>query len=183
MCACRACCSVQGCAPCARVGRGAERRCGGVAMLLCIHTVRWHRWWYIKHVVIHAVRWCRRWYIEHVVHVPGLPATRKVTECLGCIKKPIKIMLARFHMVVPTPKSPQTVPINHSPNPKPLLPHLNARYLIVYLNHWHFSGNWYPGGLCGARCIVCTHFGRKKVHFWTCTDQPLLQDISIINVI
>jgi len=51
------------------------------------------------------------------------------------------------------------------------------------LNHWYWLEIWHPGGFCVARCVFCTHFGREKVHFWGCSDWPLLQDISIINVI
>ena len=54
---------------------------------------------------------------------------------------------------------------------------------MLYLNHWHLLEIWHSERFCGARCIFCTHFGREKVHFWGCPDRPLLQDISIINVI
>ena len=75
------------------------------------------------------------------------------------------------------------VPLSSTPNSKHPIPHLNARYLMLYLNHWHLLENWHSGGFCGARCVFCTHFGREKVHFWSCPDRPLSQDISIINVI
>ena len=76
-----------------------------------------------------------------------------------------------------------TVPISHSPNSKPLLPHLNARYLILNLNHWHLLEIWHSGVLCRARCAFCTHFGRENVHFWSCPDRTLLQYVSMINVV
>jgi len=68
----------------------------------------------------------------------------------------------------------QTVPISCSPNSKPHIPDLNARYLMLYLIHWHLLEIRHSRGLCGARCVFCTHFGREKVHFWTCPDRPLL---------
>ena len=85
-----------------------------------------------------------------------------------------------------TPASPheqftQPVSLNSPPNLTPPIPHLNAKYLVLYLNRWHFLEIWHSGGFCGARCVFCTRFGRKKVHFWGCLDRPLLQDISIIN--
>ena len=58
-----------------------------------------------------------------------------------------------------------------------------CKILIMYLNHWHLLEIRHSGGLCGARCICCTHFGRERVHFWTCTDRPLLQEASIIYFI
>jgi len=77
----------------------------------------------------------------------------------------------------------QTVPISYPPNLKPTTPHLNASYLMLYLNHWRLLEIRHSGGLCRARCVFCTPFGREKVHFWTCHDWPLLQDISFINVV
>ena len=47
----------------------------------------------------------------------------------------VRYCTMNFKQVVPTPKSPQTVPIRSSPYSKPPIPHLNARYLILYLNH------------------------------------------------
>jgi len=83
------------------------------------------------------------------------------------------------------PREKPTLPFSLSspPNPKPPIPHLNAKYFMLYLNHWHLLEIWHSGGVCGARCVFCTHFGREKVHFWGCPNRPLLQDISIINVI
>jgi len=52
--------------------------------------------------------------------------------------------------------------------------------LVVISNHWYFLLIRHSGGFCGARCVFCTCFGREKVHFWSCPDRPLLQDISIV---
>ena len=87
-----------------------------------------------------------------------------------------------LQMVVPVHPPPQTGPISFPPNLKSPILHLNAGYLMLYLNHGHLLEFRHFGGLCGARCVFCTHFGREKVHFWSCPDRPLLQDISIINV-
>jgi len=83
------------------------------------------------------------------------------------------------------PRYQPTLPVSISspPNSKPPISHPNANYLMLYLNHWHLLEIWHSGGFCGARCVFCTHFGRGKVFFWGCPDRPLLQDISIINVI
>jgi len=59
---------------------------------------------------------------------------------------------------------PKTGPISFPPNLKPPIPHLNARYLKLYLNRWHFleigilGGSVGPGAyfaptLAGKRCI------------------------------
>jgi len=93
--------------------------------------------------------------------------------------------LSNFYLVTDRPRGwlTQTVPISYLPASKPPIPHLNTRCLTLYPKHWHLLGIRHSGGLCGARCIFCTHFGREKVYFWACPDRPLLQDISIINVI
>jgi len=44
-----------------------------------------------------------------------------------------------------------------------------------YILTFDICGKWNPRRLCGVRCVICAHFGRKKVQFWTCTDRPLLQ--------
>ena len=77
----------------------------------------------------------------------------------------------------------QPVSFSSPPNSKPPIPHLNARYLMLYWSHWHLLEIRHSGGFCGACCVICIHFGREKVHLWGCPDLPLLQDISIINVV
>ena len=67
-------------------------------------------------------------------------------------------------LVVPVQPPPKTGPISFPPNLKPPIPHLNARYLKLYLNRWHFleigilGGSVGPGAyfaptLAGKRCI------------------------------
>ena len=87
-------------------------------------------------------------------------------------------------LVVPTPKSPQTVPINSSFNSKPPIPHLNARYLMLYPSHWHLLEIWRSGGFRSVGPgAYFARFGKGKVHFWSCPDRPLLQDIRILNAV
>ena len=80
-------------------------------------------------------------------------------------------------------KPPQLVSLSSPPISEPPIPHPNARYLMLYLKRWHLLEIWHSGGFCGARCVFCTHSDREKEHFWSCPDRPLLQDVSIINVI
>jgi len=51
--------------------------------------------------------------------------------------------------VVPAPKSLQTVLLSYLPNLNPPVPHLNARYLILYPSHWHLLEIRHSGGLRG----------------------------------
>jgi hypothetical protein len=66
-----------------------------------------------------------------------------------------------FILGFPRAKPPQTGPISFPPNLKPPIPHLNARYLMSYLNHWHLLEIRHSGGVCGAQCVLCTHIGRE----------------------
>ena len=45
-------------------------------------------------------------------------------------------------------KPPQPVLLSSPPDSKPPIPHLNARYLMLYLNH--LLEIWHYGGFCGA---------------------------------
>jgi len=132
----------------------------------------------------HLKRTCAKYYIRstctvtccHCIH------TKRAQKQSAEYEKPCsKKKTDNYHYrSSPRQKSPQTVPISNSPNSKPPIPHLNARYLKLCPNHWHLLEVWHSGEFCGARCVICTHCGREKVHFWSCFDRPLLQDISKI---
>ena len=62
-------------------------------------------------------------------------------------------------MVVPTPKSPQTVPISCSPNLKPPIAHLNAKYLIFLSKTLTFSGDL-------AVQYMCVYFASNMHPLW-----------------
>jgi hypothetical protein len=52
---------------------------------------------------------------------------------------------------------------DHSPpNPKPPIPYLNAKHLMLYLINCHLLETWHSGGFCGARCVL---LWQGKVHF------------------
>jgi len=65
------------------------------------------------------------------------------------------------------PRENPTLPVSlsSSPNSKPPIPHLNARYLMLHLYHWHLLKIWHSGGFCGARCVFCTHCWQGKGAF------------------
>ena len=54
------------------------------------------------------------------------------------------------------------VSLSSPPNSKPPIPHLNAKYFMLHLNHWHLLGIWHFGGFCGACCIFWPTLAGKR---------------------